>query len=228
MKTLLQTPTGNKLLSHEFYSKLDFKAIPCDDYDLLTDGKTIIEINPDNFARAGLKLFKPNWSKEVKLLKNEFKVHELEDGYMLASPSGMWVYLIEKRIEQPEINHFTPSLLGNNAGLSLESPDMLRSETLFKIIGFQKTEGEENQSWISLKNENSFNISIMKPFSCPHLFFNPSLTFFNGIRNAEIISKIRRLHIPITQEVTAFNASGKVENIIIRDPGGLAFFIYND
>ncbi|WP_341225207.1 hypothetical protein [uncultured Arcticibacterium sp.] len=228
MKTLLQTPTGNKLLSHEFYSKLDFKTIPDKSLDLLSDGKIIIEINPDNFARAGLKIFKPSWSKEVKLLRNEFKVHEIENGYMLGSPSGMWIYLIEKRSEQPEMGHISPSLLGKNAGISLESPDLLRSEELFRIIGFKKTYEGENNSWISLSNDNDFKISIMKPFSCPHLFFNPSVTFFNGKQNTEIINKIRRLHIPITEEITVFNDSGKVDNIIIKDPGGLGFFIFND
>lgn len=228
MKTIIQTPTGNKLLSHEFYSKLDFKTLPDNNLDLLTDGKVIIEINTDNFTRAGLKIFKANWSKEVKLLTNEFKVHEIENGYMVGSPSGMWIYLIEQRVKQPEVSHFSPSLLGNNAGISLESPDILRSEELFKIIGFKKLGANQHQSWISLINDNDFNISIMKPQSCPHLFFNPSLTFFNGKQNAEIISKIRRLHIPITEEITVFNPTGKVDNIIIRDPGGLGFFIFND
>jgi hypothetical protein len=69
----------------------------------------------------------------------------------------------------------------------------------------------------------------MKPFSCPHLFFNPSLTFFNGKENnPKVIQKIRDLNIPITQEITAFNEEGLVDNIIIRDPGGLGFFVFND
>lgn len=228
MKTIIQTPTANKLLSREFYNKLDFKTLPDDKLILFTDGKVIIEINPDNFARTGLKIYKPNWSKEVKLLENLGKVHETEKGYLLASPSGMWIYLIEERIEQPEISHFSPSLLGNNAGISLESPDLLRSEELFKIIGFNKTNGDANEGWISLKNNNDMNISLMKPMTCPHMFFNPSLTYFNGTKNLGIIDKIRRLHIPITEEVTAFSLGGKVENIIIRDPGGLGFFIFND
>jgi hypothetical protein len=68
----------------------------------------------------------------------------------------------------------------------------------------------------------------MKPQTCPHLFFNPSLNFFNGEDNISIISKIRSLDIPITEEITHFNKENKVDNIIIRDPGGYGFFLFND
>jgi len=71
-------------------------------------------------------------------------------------------------------------------------------------------------------------VSIMKPNMCPHLFFNPSLTYFNGGKNPEIIEAIRKLDIPITEEITYFNKEGLVDNIIIRDPGGYGFFIFND
>lgn len=46
--------------------------------------------------------------------------------------------------------------------------------------------------------------------------------------NLAIIQKIRDLQIPITEEITHFNKEGIVDNIIIRDPGGLGFFIFND
>ncbi len=68
----------------------------------------------------------------------------------------------------------------------------------------------------------------MKPNACPHLFFNPSLTYFNGKNNIDIIAKIRALNISITEEITHFNKEGKVDNIIIRDPGGFGFFLFND
>ena len=68
----------------------------------------------------------------------------------------------------------------------------------------------------------------MKTGSCPHLFFNPSLTYFNGAKNLSIIQQIKTLQIPITEEITHFNKEGIVDNIIIRDPGGLGFFLFSD
>ena len=64
--------------------------------------------------------------------------------------------------------------------------------------------------------------------SCPHLFFNPSLTYFNSGRNPEVIAGIRAAGIPISEEITIFNKEGRVDNIIIRDPGGYGFFLFND
>jgi len=68
----------------------------------------------------------------------------------------------------------------------------------------------------------------MQPYSCPHLFFNPSMTFFNGKENLQIIERIRNLDIPITEEIREFNKEGIADNIIIRDPGGYGFFIFSD
>jgi len=71
-------------------------------------------------------------------------------------------------------------------------------------------------------------VSFMQPNSCPHLFFNPSMTYFNGKNNLPIIAKIREAGILITEEITHFNQEGIVDNIIIRDPGGYGFFIFSD
>jgi hypothetical protein len=69
----------------------------------------------------------------------------------------------------------------------------------------------------------------MKPNICPHLFFNPSMTYFNGKEgNPKVIAKVRELDIPIAEEITHFSKDGSVDNIIIRDPGGYGFFLFND
>jgi len=67
--------------------------------------------------------------------------------------------------------------LGNNAGLSLETSDMEGSQKILELLGFKVSYGSAELGWLSLQNEDSFGISLMKPFSCPHLFFNPSSPF---------------------------------------------------
>lgn len=43
-----------------------------------------------------------------------------------------------------------------------------------------------------------------------------------------MIEAVRKAGIPITEEITHFNSEGIVDNIIIRDPGGYGFYVFND
>ena len=79
-----------------------------------------------------------------------------------------------------------------------------------------------------MKSEAGDSISLLQAQQCPHLLFNPSLTYFNGFHNLEIIESIKKHNIEITEKVTEFNSKGEVDNIILRDSGGLGFFIFND
>ena len=228
MKTIIHTPTPNIDQSLDFYKKLNFAVLSATDH-LLTDGNAIFEINEDRHARAGLKLLKSSWKEEVDKLEDITTVLPIEKGYLLSDTSGVWIYLIEQEEElQYDLEDIPLSVLGNFAGISLEAVDMERSLAIYEILDFTKTMGDIEQGWIGLTNHDNFTVSLMKPNSCPHLFFNPSITYFNGKSNPVIIHKIRELDLPITEEITAFNEEGIVDNIIIRDPGGYGFFIFND
>lgn len=228
MNTTIHTPTNKIENSIEFYQKLGFKQIP-GHQNIFTDGIAIIEINAQRYARAGIKLYKQSWNDEVAALSQITKLTRYETGHLLSDANGVWIYLeeSEKSIEvTPTEQSF--STLGNFAGLSLETSDMSRSANLYDILGFKNVGGSPEHGYISLSNQE-LTISLMKPLSCPHLFFNPSMTYFNGkVNNPVIIEKIRALNIPITEEITHFNKDGIVDNIIIRDPGGYGFFIFND
>ena len=227
MQALIQTPTPYLDASIDFYSKLGFKQIS-ENPIIFSDGKANIEINPNRYARAGLRFFKASWSIEISKLKAIAEIHPTKDGHLLADPSGVWIYLVDGKpgFDQKE-EELSFSTLGNYMGISLESTDPKKSFEIYQILGFQLAFGSIDSGFFAL-TANGFSISIMKPNSCPHLFFNPSLTYFNGKNNLEIIAKIRSLPIPITEEITYFNKESIVDNIIIRDPGGLGFFIFND
>lgn len=227
MQALIQTPTPYLDASIDFYSKLGFKHIS-ENPTIFSDGKANIEINPNRYARAGLRFFKASWSIEISKLKAIAEIHPTKDGHLLADPSGVWIYLVDGKpgfdLKEEELSFST---LGNYMGISLESTDAKKSFEIYQILGFQLAFGSIDSGFFALTT-NGFSISIMKPNSCPHLFFNPSLTYFNGKNNLEVIAKIRSLPIPITEEITYFNKESIVDNIIIRDPGGLGFFIFND
>ena len=55
-----------------------------------------------------------------------------------------------------------------------------------------------------------------------------SIAFNGKENNPKVIQNIRNVGIPIAEEITTFNKEGIVDNIIIQDPGGYGFFIFND
>lgn len=189
-----------------------------------------MEINPDRYARAGVKLIRDSWASAVASLEKITAVTTTDSGYLLNDPNGVRVYLVEdKEDSNLVISNLPASTLGNFAGITLESADLPRSQVFWEALGFKLIMGTAEQGWIGFQNEDGMGLNIMRLNTCPHLFFNPSLTYFNGkVNNPLVIQKIREAGIPITEEITHFNKEGMVDNIIIRDPGGYGFFIFND
>lgn len=229
MKCTIQTPTNAIDNSIEFYSKLGFKMLEHDKNAVFSEGKFILEVNPERTARAGLRIYGDDWHDTVKELQPLTTVIQTQTGFVLTDPSGSKIYL-EKEIkpDRADLSAIKPSVLGNFSGLTFETTDMHKTLQLYQILQFKITSGAPDQGWISLIGPGDFPLAILSHGNCPHLFSNPSLSFFNGKNNESIIQNIRNLEIPITEEITAFNDQGTVDNIIIRDPGGLGFFIFND
>ncbi len=229
MNTIIHTPTSNLEHSLDFYKKLNYKVLSKSNPTLVTDGKVVIEINPDRFARAGVKMFKDSWTKEIEQLKAKTAVHTIDNGFLLTDLNGCYIYLIEgpsnidfQSAEKPF------GMTGNFYGMNTEASDMQSSFDIWSILGFKKQMGELDKGFVAMSNDSGFPLALMQPRSCPHLFFTPSMTFFNGKGNLEVIKNIRAASIPITEEITHFNDEGIVDNIIIRDPGGYGFFIFSD
>ncbi len=228
MKAIFQTPTPQLETSLDFYRSLGFTAIENRQYHFFTDGKAIIEVNPDRYARAGVKLY-GRWREKLPALKALTAVVEKDQSLVLSDGSGSWIYLIEEEsFPLAELPAADASLLGNNMGLTLEVVDMAGAVKIWETLGLSISMGSAEQGWVALSHESGFGLSLMKPFACPHLFFNPSLSFFNGDKNRRVIEDIRAAGIPITEEITHFNKDGLVDNIIVRDPGGLGFFVFSD
>ncbi len=226
---VIQTCTGNLAESKAFYQKLAFELLSEKEPTLFTDGKMLLEINPDNFVRTGLKLYQSDWTETISLLKTVTAVIAFDGGHLVSDSNGVKVYLMDGEFKGDyEITGESKAVLGNFAGLSIEAVDVKKTVQFWKMLGYKKTMGSIEQGWIAFENGTSIGVSIMKPMVCPHLFFNPGLTFFNGGKNLPIIKKIKTVGISIAEEITVFNKEGIVDNVIICDPGGLGFFIFND
>lgn len=228
MNSIVQTVTPALETSKDFYTKLNFAVSAEGDTTYATDSNVAIEINNDRFARAGLKLYKESWEEQVTLLREQTHVLSIDGGYLLSDPSNTWIYLMEGSGPNVQLGN-EASILGNYAGFSLEMVDMAKGVEIYKTLGFEGTGGDPSQGWMALKNSDEMVVSLMQPNTCPHLFFNPSLTYFNGKEgNPKVIQALRDRNIPFAEEITHFNKEGLVDNVIVRDPGGFGFFVFND
>ncbi len=226
---VVQTCTGDLTASKAYYQQLDFELLSADKPTLFTDGKFLLEINPENTARTGLKLYQTNWQETVAALNKITKVVEITGGYLVSDPNGVKVYLMNGELDREvTLPGESKAIPGNFAGLSIEAVDIERTIQFWELLDYKKTMGSIEQGWVAFDNGTNVGISIMKPLACPHLFFNPGLTFFNGGKNLPIIEKIKAAGIPIAEEITVFNKEGIVDNVILCDPGGLGFFVFND
>ncbi|WP_235298260.1 hypothetical protein [Portibacter marinus] len=219
------TPHLKKSLN--FYQKLNYTALPSQERYLFQDHQMILEVNDDRKARTGLRFYKDTWEKEVKALMRLTEVKKKSQSYYFNDFSGVRIELKEG-LSYISTDGSGPSYLGNFAGVSLEGMSISQMLSIYELIGFKTIMGDENSGWISISNEEGFTISLMDFDSCPHQFYNPSLTYFNGKDNLKVIDKIKELDISVTEEITYFNKDHLVDNIIIRDPGGLGFFIFSD
>lgn len=230
MTGIATTPTNKLENSIDFYEKLGFKKIEAGAQHLYTDGKLVMEINPDRHARAGMKLYNSSWASEVEAVSGLAVVNKLKNGgYLLSDASGVWIYLLESEPTfKAETAEASFSGLGNFSGLTFETTDLKRSADIYRALGFTAVFGDDTQAYMAL-GRDEFSVTLMKANMCPHLFFNPSISYFNGKEgNPKVIAKVRELKIPIAEEVTHFSKDGSVDNIIIRDPGGFGFFLFND
>jgi len=227
---MLQIPTPKLSESVHFYQQLGYEIIENADKTYASNGQLLIEINPHRHARAGIKLYQESWATEIGALSKLATLHPIKDGHLLSDSNGVWIYLMNGNSPIDFIKRAESiGITGNYAGISIESTELTKSLKIYEAIGFVKEKGDAAHGWLSLKHNSGLEISIMKALMCPHLFFNPSLSFFNGKEGNPIcLDAIYASGIPIAEEVSHFNKEGKVDNLILRDPGGLGFFVFND
>ena len=229
MKFIISTPSSDLKSSSEFYAKAGFDVLESNGKTFVLDGPLIIELDKAKTARPGLKFY----GKLDKGTRDELDkfgiIFENELFYLTADPSGTWVYFMKEAY--PEIgikSEECKSVFGKYSGVSIECIDMKKALDFYKLLGFESTMGSVDAGWISMANNDGGTISIMGPMACPHMFTNPSLTYFNNGKNLENIRKIRDVGIPISEEITVFNDKNIVDNVILHEPGGLGFFVFND
>lgn len=229
MRTIIQAAAPTQEKSQSFYENASFKIEHSGENTYAYCNQLLLLFNDDPLARSGLRFYSDNWERILIDNHIESQMTKTDDGYIIKSPEGCTLYLdlTEAYFIDPPAKTEN-SLFGSYAGFSLESTNLTHSIAFWKIFDFTVTSGNPAHGYIGLTNPGGFAISIMTYQVCPHLFIIPSLSFFNSGKNLPVIEKIRENGIHILEEITRFNKEGVVDNIIIQDPGGLGFFIFND
>ena len=225
-RMIVNTTTTDIDESKDFYERLGFKVVQVGESNYAIDQSVIIRISTDSKGRLGLSLYSDDWSDSVDKLKTLTAVKECGNYILTSDTTGTHIKLEDLIKDWPMID--SQSILGNYAGISLESVEFERCTHVWDALGFAHQSGSADQGWISLAQENYGAISIMKANMCPHMFSNPGLTYFNGTNNKNIIELVRQREVPLAEELTVFSPDNSVDNVIIKDPGGLMFFLFND
>ncbi len=222
--TTIQTPTPDLAASIDFYERLGFTRVPSTpDRPHFTDGAVTIAIDPSRTARTAIVLHGADLDPSA-LADVTGTIIEHEGRHLAADPSGVLLWLDP---EPAPAHHADSSILGPFAGLSIEAVDPVRTVAFWTAAGWH-TDGDPSSGYVSLSRPGCTVLSVMGMHTCPHLFPNPGLTYFNSGRNPEVIAQLRARNIPIAEEITHFSETGEVDNVILRDPGGTGFFVFND
>ncbi|MBX2814612.1 MAG: DUF677 domain-containing protein [Saprospiraceae bacterium] len=120
------------------------------------------------------------------------------------------------------------SICGNFAGLSLEVMDLKESLRFYEALGFLPDSGGVEKGWISMKTDSGPDLALMSAGACPHIFHNPSVSYFKGKENMKIIERLRKTGVKLDEELTIFSPDHIVDNVVLVAPGPMCFFIFSD
>jgi len=226
MKTIINTVAVNLDDSLKFYSALGFEHKLVDDGAYVFDRSVVIHLNSQSSQRLGLSLIQSDWSSELTALQEYSNPIDIGEHYLISDTSGIHIRLLQSHSELP--HSATNSILGNYSGISIEVIEFNRCKLIWEALGYQQSAGDASKGWIVLSKEDNLDVSLIKAGSCPHIFTNPGLNYFNGKSNLEVIENIRDSAVKIAEEISAFSKIGEVDNVVLQDPAGLTFFLFSD
>lgn len=229
-KVIINSAAQNINRVSAFYDKIGFKNA-LNNQIYVTDNQSVIKLNSSNSTRVCIELYTDNSPKIRELLMPS--IFEKDSSYVTSDPNGVLIDVFDIA-DYPNLtfpDNSDTSLLGNYAGIGIETLKMKESVDFYVMLGYNSP-GELNgsESYLTLQNDELPPLTLFKMGMCPHSFYNPSLTFFNGKeQNPILIKKMKELGITFTEEVTVFSKdSTQLENVIVEDGGGLHFFVFND
>ncbi len=213
MRLTIQARVADLQEAIDYFLQLGYEVRKRDDEQAIAADKgVIIELTSKPKDRTALKFY----SSQIRTSK----------GDVFLDPDG------NKIIHSPEdsapARSTMTSVLGNSMGIGLECFDLQKSADFYTSLGLRTLQGSVTQGWLTLGVEQEPMLSLMSLGACPHLFLNPSISYFNGGENVAIIDELRLRSVPLAEELTVFNQTGEVDNVILIAPGQVGVFVFND
>jgi predicted lactoylglutathione lyase len=233
VKIMLQTAAPNLASSQSFYENLGFQHTHESEHlHVYSDSSIDLIVNGNVGARPGFAVYTDNVKALAEKLTEYGPLFPHNVGHVTSDPNGIRIFLFPESCHPTLDKHQVKgkNICGNNYGAGIETTRFDESVAFWKDLGYEAgaTIGPDSQ-YATLQQEGSIALTLFKPGICPHAFYNPSLTYFNGKEgNPVVISKLKEAGVVPVEEITVFNKTGEVDNIIISDPGGLHSFIFND
>lgn len=230
--TQIAAPDAEESLAH--YRKLGYQEhVLSDAMYLFFDKASSFILNTARDARHGLRCF----VDDIEMARRDWQeitvLYDSDGGFFCTDPNGVYLFF-QSRTDSAQILNKTDAnehcLCGVNYGLGIESGRFDTSLAFYTHLGYKSDKpANEKTAYITLTHDAGPPITLFKPNTCPHAFYNPSFTFFNGKEgNKKVIEDLTTAQVTIRQGISWFNPDGEVDNIIISDPGGFHSFIFND
>lgn len=219
MSLIFHSKVLDKKEALDYYENLNFKIHIQEERTFALCTGLVIELSDHPKLRSGL-----TWIGSASKAPG-FKRKQINDLDLISDPDGVLIYF--QPCELTSVGDKT-SKLGAFSGISLECFDLRVSQAFYQQLGYRRSMGSIDAGWITLSLEGAMDLSLMQIGSCPHHFINPSLTFFNGNQNLDIIDQLESDGIPILERLSIFSRDHSIDNVVLATPGNLGIFVFND
>lgn len=206
-----------------FCRTLGFTAVSVDDTAaLMTDGNYFFDIRHAEKPATTLSYCVSDISDAIHMAENlEIAIIEKSKHHaILKEPNGLLILLISPEIlSLSEFPKNPSSLCGTLYEISLETADTERSISWWQNVGFKVL--TRQKTWCTL-DDGKIKIGLYEKGSCPHVFRNPSLAYFESDM-AERIARLKEKGMTFAQEEEEVGMKG---HAVAESPDGQYFFLF--
>ncbi|MEZ4777610.1 MAG: hypothetical protein R3D00_30830 [Bacteroidia bacterium] len=208
------------------FSKLGFVPLGKDllGQTLVTDGTVIVRLDEESEYGAGLLYFAET---VLPLPVGDSISDEVESEWAMEwqSPEGVSLTILQTpHVEMPNAPKGTPTPLGTFYEVSLMTTDFDVSVAWWQKAGFSITYGNPATDNFITLSDDMIRVGLYRPGSCPHIFNNPAVTYFDSDMAGKITAA-RELGILYAQEIS--NKDGVVSDAIVETEEGWHVFLFS-
>lgn len=213
----------NTAAARQFLDMLGFTVMASDDPStLLTDGNLYFDLRRAKKNATMLSYCVNDIANAVEMAHNlEIDIAEQSPHHaILREPNGLMILLAGPEVVSLNVREIAPpSIAGTLDELSLETDNMERSILWWQNVGFKVL--TRQQTWCTLDDGN-IKIGLYDKGICPHVFRNPSLTYFESDM-AERIARLKKRGMTFAQEEKEIGMKG---HAVAESPDGQYIFLF--